>query len=75
MGLSLNIGEIRFEWGMFDIDALMHVISCLSCGCCLHGDVDTRYVVHGVYRAAAGDRVRSPDIREGCHVKAIVGCK
>jgi hypothetical protein len=73
MGLSLNIGEMRFRWGIFG--SLMHVISCLSCGWCLHGDVDARYVVHGVYRAASGDRFHSPDIREGCHVKAIVGCK
>lgn len=51
---------------------LSQVIASLSV-LSLHPCADFRHVVHGICRAAAGDRLRGADPGEGGHVKAVVG--
>lgn len=72
MGLSLNIGEMLAN--------IWCPHACIFPGChvlaaYMVDDVDARYVIYRVHRAATSDRIRGPNTREGCHIEAIVGCK
>jgi hypothetical protein len=77
MGLSLNIGEICLAWPniylFLDDDPSDTCLLCLEL--CLRPSAGFRYVIHGVYRAAAGGRFRDTDSGERCHVKTAVGCE